>query len=91
MRWELCSYVICRDINVIHYLKCNMCHHKETYIGKSVGDNIVGFKSRINQHNSDCRTGISTWTFPAHVYHCVMNNEYLKKPYFQLNISKPLS
>ena len=91
MRWELCSYVICRDINVIHYLKCNMCHHKETYIGKSVGDNIVGFKSRINQQNSDCRTGISTWTFPAHVYHCVMNNEYLKKPYFQLNIWKPLS
>ena len=40
MGWELCS----------HDLKCNMCDHKETYIGKTVGDNVVGFKSRINQH-----------------------------------------
>ena len=26
-----------------------MCSKKETYIGKTVGDNIVGFKSRMNQ------------------------------------------
>ena len=30
-----------------------MCKKKETFIGKSVGDNIVGFKSRMNQHISD--------------------------------------
>ena len=64
MRWELRSNEICRDINVIYYLKYNMCDHKEMYIGKTVGDNLVGFKSRINQHISDCRTGISTYKFP---------------------------
>ena len=48
MRWELCSHVTCRDINVIYYLKCNMCDHKETCIGKTSGDNVVGFKSRIS-------------------------------------------
>ena len=54
----------CRDINVISYLKCNMCHHKETHIRKTVGDNFVGFKSRIKQHISDCGTDISTCKFP---------------------------
>ena len=61
-----------------------MCDHKETHIGKTVGDNIVGFQSRINQHNSDCRTGTFTWKFPIHIYHC------LKEPYFQLKIMMKL-
>ena len=73
-----------RDINVIYYLKCNMCGHKETYIGKTVGDNVVGFKSRMNQHISDCRTGTSTCKFPINVYHCAMKNKCLEEPYFQL-------
>ena len=34
-----------------------MCDHKETYTGNTVDDNVVGFKSRINQHICDCRTG----------------------------------
>ena len=63
-----------------------MCDHKETYVGKTVGDNVVGFKSRINQHINDCRTGIPTCKFPIHVYHCAMKNKCLKEPYFQLNI-----
>ena len=86
MRWELHSHATCRDINVIYYLKCNMCDHKETYIGKAIGDNVVSFKSRTNQHISDCRTSISIGKFPIHVYHCAMKNKCLKKPYFQLNI-----
>ena len=81
MRWELCSQVTCRDINVIYYLKCNICDHKET-----VGDNIFGFKSRINQHVSDCRTRTSTCKFPIHVYHCTMKIKCLKEPYFQLKV-----
>ena len=36
-----------------------MCKKKKTYIGKTVGDNIVGFKSGMNQHISDSRTGDS--------------------------------
>ena len=86
MKWELCSHVICWDINVIYYLKCNMCDHKETYIGKTVRDNVVGFKSRISQHISDCRTGVSTCKFPIHVYHCDIKNKCLKELCFQLNI-----
>ena len=37
-----------------------MCKKKETYTGKTVGNNIVGFKSRMNQHISDSKTGVST-------------------------------
>ena len=51
LRWELRSHVTCRDIKVI-CLKFNMCDHKETYIGKTDGNNVVGFKSRISQHST---------------------------------------
>ena len=50
MRWELRSHITRRDINVIYYLKCNMCDHKETHTGKAIGNNVFGFKSRISQH-----------------------------------------
>ena len=90
MTWELRSHVTCRDINVIYYSKCNMCHHKETYIGKTAGDNVVGFKSRISQHISDCRTVISTREILTHMYHCAMKNKCLKEPYFQLKIMMKL-
>ena len=86
MRWELRSHGTCRDIDVTYYLKRNMCDHKETYIGKTVGDNIVCFKSRIKQHISDCRTSTSTCKFPIDVLHCAMKNKRLKEPHFQLNI-----
>ena len=90
LRWELRSHITCRDINVIYYLKCNMCDHKETYVGKTVGDNVAGFKSRIDQHISDCRTGTSTCKFPINVYHCAVKNKCLKEPHFQLNIMMKL-
>ena len=73
-------------MNVMYYLECNICEHKVTYIGKTVDRNVVGFKSRIDQRNSDCRTGISTCKFLIHVYHFAMKNKCLKEPYFQLNI-----
>ena len=63
-----------------------MCKKKETYIGKTVGDNIVGFKSRINQHISDCRTGDSTCKFPIHVYKCDLKNKCLNEPFFEINV-----
>ena len=31
MRWELRSHVTCRDIDIINYLECIMCDHKEMY------------------------------------------------------------
>ena len=63
-----------------------MCDHKETYMVKSVGENVVGFKSRFNQEISDCRTDITTWKFSIHVHRGATNIECLKEPYFQLNI-----
>ena len=44
------------SVNAINYLKCKMCNEKETYIGKTTGENTKGFKVRINQHISDCKT-----------------------------------
>ena len=41
-----------------------MFDHEETYIGKTFGYNVVGFKSTINQNISDFRTGTSTCKFP---------------------------
>ena len=63
-----------------------MSDHKETYLGKTVGDNVVGFKSRINQHISNCETGTFTCKFFIHVYYRVTKNKCLKKPYFELKI-----
>ena len=52
--------------------------------------NVVSFRSRTNQHITDCKTSTSTGKFPKHVCHCAMNNECLKEPYFQLNIMMKL-
>ena len=48
------------------------------YIGETVGDNIVAFKSRINHHTGECRTGISICKFPIHVYHSAIKINVLK-------------
>ena len=32
----------------------------ETYIGKTVGDHIHGFKTRMNNHITENRSGVST-------------------------------
>ena len=90
VRWELRSHVTCRSINIISYLKCNMCKKKEACIGKTVGDNIVGFKSRMNQHISDSRTGVPTCKFPMHIYKCGLRNKCLNEPFFEINIMMKL-
>ena len=56
-----------------------MCKKKETYIGKTVGDNIVGFKSRMNQHISENRTRDLTGNFPIHVYKCDLKKKKMHK------------
>ena len=55
--WEIRRETDCHSVNVIYYLKCKMCNKKETYIGKTKGDNTKGFKVKINQPISDCKTG----------------------------------
>ena len=90
MRWELQSNVACRSINIIYYLKCNKCQKKETYIGNSVGANIVGFKSRMNQHINDSRTRDSTCKFSINVYKFGRKNKCLNKPFFEINVMMTL-
>ena len=68
-----------------------MCNEKETYIGKTIGDNSKGFKVRINQHISDCKTRVSTCKFPRHVYDCGIKNNCLEEQFFSLNIMLQLN
>ena len=49
---EIRREIDCHSVNVIYYLKCKMCNEKETYIGKTKGDNMKGFKVRINQKSA---------------------------------------
>ena len=48
--------------------------------------NTQGFKVRINQHISDCKTGDLTCKFSPHVYDCGIENNCLEEPFFSLNI-----
>ena len=61
------------------------CATKKKHTGKTIGDNTKGFKVRINQHISDCKTGVSTCKFPRHVYDCGIKNNCLEEPFFSLN------
>ena len=63
--WEIRREIDCLSVNVIYYLKSKICNEKETYIGKTIGDNTKGFKVGVNQHIS-CKTGISASKFPHH-------------------------
>ena len=68
-----------------------MCNEKETHIGKTIGDNTKKLKVRINQHISDCKTGVSTCKFLHHVYGCGIKNNCLEEPFFSLNIMLQLN
>ena len=84
--WEIHKEIDCHSVSVIYYFKFKICNKKETYIGKTIGDNTKGFEVRINQHISDCKTGVSTCKFPRHVYDCGIKNNCLEEPFFSLNI-----
>ena len=88
---EIRREIDCHSVNVIYYLKCKMCNEKETYIGKTKGDNTKRFKVRVNQHISDCKTGDSTCKLPRHIYDCGTKNRCLEKPFFSPNIILQLS
>ena len=57
---EIRSEIECHSVDAIYYLKCKMCNEKETYIGKTKGDNTNQLKVRINLYISDCKTGDTT-------------------------------
>ena len=87
--WEIHREI--ESLNVTYYLKCEMCNEKETYIGKTIGENTKGFKVRANQQISDCKTGNSTCKLPRHVCVCGNKNNCLDEPFFTLDIMLQLN
>ena len=63
----------CRSRN-IYYLKYNLCMY-ENYIEKFIGDHIHDFKTRMNNHIAESRSGVSTCKFPIHVFNCSQINK----------------
>ena len=87
IRWELWSHVTCRSINIIYYLKCNTYKKKKTYIGKTVGDNMIVFNSRMNPRISDSRTGVSACKFPIYIYKGGLKNKFLNETFLKITSS----
>ena len=46
----------------------------ETYIGKTVGDPVNGLRTRMNNHISESRKGISSCQFPIHIFNYSKQN-----------------
>ena len=44
----------------------------EAYIEKTVGDH--GLQTRMNNHITESRSGVSTCKFPIHVFNCIKRN-----------------
>ena len=65
----------CNDegCNITFSLKCKFCMY-ETYIGKTFSDHTYGFKTRMNNHITKSRSGVSTCKFPIHVFNCIKRN-----------------
>ena len=57
--WKMKTNITCRSRNIVYYLKCKLCMY-ETYIGKTIGDQIHGFKTIMNSHITESRSGVST-------------------------------
>ena len=74
-------------MNIIYYLKCNTYKKKKTYIGKTVGDNMIVFNSRMNPRISDSRTGVSACKFPIYIYKGGLKNKFLNEPFLKITPS----
>ena len=85
--WEIHREIDCHSVKVIYYLKCKICN----IYWKANWDSKNGFKVKINQHISDCKTGDSTCKFPRHVHNFGIKNNCLEEPFFSLNIMLRLS
>ena len=77
--WNIKCEISCKSKNVIYFLSCNSCHGEVTYIGQT-----TNFRLRINNHISESRSGVSSCTFPRHVFQCGNNHNNLKEPFFKV-------
>ena len=84
--WKTKTNITCHSRNIISYLKCKLCMF-ETSIGKTVGDHIHGFKTRMNNHVTESRSRVSTCKFPIDVFHCLKrNNRQLEDTFFYIYV-----
>ena len=65
--WKIKTNITCRSRNIVFYLKCKLCVY-ETYIGKTIWDHIHGFQTKMNNHITESRGGVSTCKFTIHVF-----------------------
>ena len=64
------------------YLKCRFCMY-ETCIGKTVSDHIHGFKTKMNNHITKSRSGVSKCKIPIHVFNWIKrSNRQLEELFF---------
>ena len=84
--WEIHRETDCYSANVIYYLKCKMCNKKRNIYWENNRRQYEGFEVRINQHISECKTGVSTWKFPRHVNDCGIENSCLEESFFSQTI-----
>ena len=84
--WNINTHITCHSRNVIYFLKCKFCMC-ESYIGKTIGDQVHGFKTRMNNHISESKRGVSPCKFPVHVFNCSKtNNKQLEEPFFNIYV-----
>ena len=54
---------------------------------KAIGDHVHAFKTRINDHITESRSGVSTCKFSINVFNCIKsNNRQLEEPFFDIDI-----
>ena len=50
-----------------------------------IGNHIYGFKTRMINHITESRRGVSTCKFPIHVFNCIKrNNRQLEESFFYI-------
>ena len=88
-RWYIKSHINCYSKDVLYFLVCNMC--KSDKPESNTGKTWTDFRTRLNNHISDCRTGRTTDLFDIHVHECGKRNNCLKAPYFKVYAYMKLS
>ena len=79
-----------------HQILVSFLYHQDSELKYNqtlhgLGDKTKGFKIRINQHISDCKTGDTTCNFQRHVHKCIIKNNCLEEPFFSLNVMLQLN
>ena len=78
--WIVQGHITCKSRNIIYYLKCLACKLQTTYAGITT----TPLNVRMNNHRSECRSGITDDRFDKHVHKCIKTNNFKNEPYFQV-------